>query len=207
MHNITKLVFATHNRHKLEELRSICGNSINIYSPSDFGLFEDILETGNSLESNALLKAQFVHSKLLLNCFADDTGLEVEALDGAPGIFSARYAGENKDSKKNIEKLLYELKYYTNRKAQFRTVIALIIKNKPFYFEGIITGQIIKESRGSFGFGYDSVFIPDGYTRTFAELSDIIKNNISHRAIAVNKMLDFLKQYEQDQIPRNTLNI
>lgn len=187
-----KLVFATNNLHKLEEVSAILGNQIELLSLNDINCHTDIPETSDTLEGNALLKSQFVYDKYRVNCFADDTGLEVDILGGAPGVYSARYAGDNHDPEANILKLLEKLKGEENRKAQFRTVILLIIDEKKYLFEGIIKGNIIKEKKGNFGFGYDPIFIPEGYNQTFAELGNDIKNKISHRALAVNKLCEFL---------------
>ncbi|MDO5572070.1 MAG: non-canonical purine NTP diphosphatase [Bacteroidales bacterium] len=187
-----KLVFATNNKHKLEEVKQILGNKIEILSLNDINCHQDIPETADTLEGNALIKASFVSDNFHYNCFADDTGLEVEALNNAPGVYSARYAGENKNSEDNIDKLLAELNDKDNRKARFRTVISLIIDDKKYSFEGIVEGEIAKERSGNGGFGYDSVFKPNGYNKTFAELSADEKNAISHRGRAMSKLLDFL---------------
>ncbi len=194
-----KIVFATNNTHKLSEIKDILGEGFEVLSLSDIGCHDDIPETADTLEGNALLKAQYIHDHYHINCFADDTGLEVEALNGAPGVFSARYAGgEGHDSEANMSKLLSELKEKSNRKARFRTVIALIeceegtTKPKTTCFEGIVEGHITKERHGSEGFGYDPIFMPDGYDKTFAELGMEIKNHISHRARAVEKLAQFL---------------
>ena len=194
-----KIVFATNNAHKLSEIKDILGEGFEVLSLSDIGCHDDIPETAGTLEGNALLKAQYIHDHYHINCFADDTGLEVEALNGAPGVFSARYAGgEGHDSEANMSKLLSELKEKSNRKARFRTVIALIeceegtTKPKTTCFEGIVEGHITKERHGSEGFGYDPIFMPDGYDKTFAELGMEIKNHISHRARAVEKLAQFL---------------
>ncbi len=189
----TKLVFATNNKHKLREVSDILKDKIELLSLSDIHCNVDIPETSNTIPGNAKLKAQYVKEHYQLNCFADDTGLEIDALNGAPGVYSARYAGESKDSEENIQKVLKELEGKTNRKAQFRTVIALIYNEQEYLFEGIIKGEIIKEKRGNSGFGYDPIFIPEGYNDTFAEMGDEIKNKISHRAIAVEKLCNFLK--------------
>lgn len=189
----TKIVFATNNLHKLEEVKSIIGNSIDILSLKDIECTEEIEEYGKTIEENAKIKAEYVKNKYNINTFADDTGLEVEALNGEPGVRSARYAEEvSHDAEANINKLLCKLKGIENRKAQFKTVIALIYDGKQYMFEGIIKGEIIKEKRGTKGFGYDPVFIPEGYDKTFAELGNEIKNQISHRAIAVKKLCEFL---------------
>lgn len=201
-----KIVFATNNQHKLEEIRSILGHRFEVVSLSEIGCHEDIPETGTTLEENALMKAQYVYDHYHVSCFADDTGLEVDALDGAPGVYSARYAGgEGHDSEANMTKLLSELGNNNNRKARFRTVIALIEKKdvcscgctsiKQIHrFEGIVNGQIIRERRGGEGFGYDPIFQPDGYTETFAELGADVKNQISHRAKATQKLAEYLQK-------------
>ena len=187
-----KLVFATHNSHKLDEVAKILEDIIQVVSLTDLHCVEEIPEKGVNLQSNALQKAQFVDERFKSDCFGDDTGLEVEALGGEPGVFSARYAGEQANSEANIDKLLKNLKGVTNRKAQFRTVIALIYRQRVYYFEGIIKGRIIEERQGDHGFGYDSIFTPDGYNQTFAELPSEIKNTISHRAQAIHKLAAFL---------------
>ncbi len=187
-----KIVFATNNIHKLEEIRNILNGEYEILSLKDINCFEDIPETSNTLEGNALLKAKYVKEKYGYDCFSDDTGLEVESLNNAPGVYSARYAGESKDTQANMKKILDELKNKSNRKAQFRTVIVLISGSKIYQFEGIINGEIIQEPRGNTGFGYDPIFVPNGYNETFAELGNNIKNKISHRAKAVNKLKTFL---------------
>lgn len=200
-----KIVFATNNQHKLDEIRSILGKDIEVVSLADIGCHEDIPETGNTLEENALMKAQYVYDHYHVNCFADDTGLEVEALNGAPGVYSARYAGGvGHDSQANMDKLLNELKDEANRRARFRTVIALIEKKdvcpcgctsiKQIHrFEGIVNGQITRQKSGAEGFGYDPIFQPDGYDKTFAELGNEVKNHISHRARATQKLAEYLK--------------
>ena len=216
-----KIVFATNNEHKLSEIRSILGESIEVLSLKDIGCDVDIPETGKTLEENALQKAQYVYDHYHISCFADDTGLEVEALDGAPGVYSARYAAlpdnpvscgnssiASHDSESNITRLLYELGENNNRHARFRTVIALIQKKdvcpcgctsiKEIHrFEGIVEGEIIRERRGGEGFGYDPIFQPEGYDKTFAELGMDIKNHISHRARAVAKLAEFLKKVKR----------
>lgn len=190
-----KLVFATNNAHKLEEVAAILGEKIELFSLNDIGCHTDIPETAATLEGNALLKSSFIFKNYSLNCFADDTGLEVEALDGAPGVYSARYAGgEGHDSQANMLKLLHDLEGKKNRKAQFRTAISLILDGKEYLFEGVIKGEIIKEKRGDSGFGYDPIFKPEGYDKTFAELGNDIKNKISHRALAVQKLCEFLQR-------------
>lgn len=205
-----KIVFATNNQHKLSEIRSILGESIEVLSLKDIGCDVDIPETGKTLEENALQKAQYVYDHYHISVFADDTGLEVDAINGAPGIYSARYASmeagaheASHDAEANMSRLLRELGENNNRRARFRTVIALILKKdvcpcgctsikEIHQFEGIVEGQIIKERRGGEGFGYDPIFQPDGYEETFAELGMEIKNHISHRARAVKKLADFL---------------
>lgn len=186
------LVFVTHNAHKSEEVNAIIGNHFEIKNLSDLNIFEEIPETGSTFKENALQKAEYVHKKLGCNCFADDTGLMVDALNGAPGVYSARYAGEPSNSQRNIEKLLKNLEGKTNRKAQFTTIIAVILNGETFFFEGTIRGQIIETQKGNGGFGYDSIFVPDGYDKTFAELPAEVKNSISHRAIAMQKFKEFL---------------
>ena len=197
-----KIVFATNNQHKLSEIRQILGSSIEVLSLSDIGCNVDIPETGTTLEENALQKAQYVYDHYHIDCFADDTGLEVEALGGAPGVYSARYAamgpinpiGPTHDSEANMTRLLNELGENNNRRARFRTVIALIQQGAVHEFEGIVTGEIIRERRGGEGFGYDPIFQPDGYDQTFAELGVEVKNQISHRARATKKLCEFLKR-------------
>lgn len=186
------LVFATNNLHKLEEVRDILGGSFRIASLKEIGCTDDIPETADTLEGNALQKARYVKDKFGYDCFADDTGLEVEALGGAPGVFSARYAGPGHDSEANMQKLLKELERKTNRQAQFRTVVALLLEGREYTFEGIVRGTILTERRGTAGFGYDPVFVPEGYAETFAEMGSEEKNRISHRARAVQKLADFL---------------
>lgn len=189
-----KFVFATNNSHKLEEVTAILGEKVELLSMKDIKCDTDIPETADTLEGNALLKARYIFDNYHLDCFADDTGLEVEALNGAPGVYSARYAeGEGHDAQANMLKLLHELDGKENRKAQFRTAISLILDGKEYLFEGVIKGEIIKEKRGDSGFGYDPVFMPEGYDRTFAELGNDIKNQISHRALAVQKLCEFLQ--------------
>jgi XTP/dITP diphosphohydrolase len=188
-----ELIFATNNKHKLTEIQSLIGSQLSIKSLEDIGCTDDIAETADTLEGNALLKARYVFDKYGVNCFADDTGLEIEALNGRPGVLSARYATQGHDFEANIDKVLSELEGSVNRKARFRTVIVLIIDNTVNYFEGIVEGVIITERHGKEGFGYDPVFLPDGYKQTFAEMPLIEKNKISHRARAVNKLVDFLK--------------
>lgn len=201
-----KIVFATNNQHKLQEIRDILGSEFEIVSLKDIGCDVDIPETGNTLEENAMQKAQYVYDHYNLSCFADDTGLEVEALNGEPGVHSARYAeGTDHDSEANMAKLLRNLEGKDNHKARFRTVIALIQKQdvcpcgctsikKVNRFEGIVDGSIATEKHGTAGFGYDPIFVPEGYDKSFAELGESIKNGISHRARAVAKLAEYLKQ-------------
>lgn len=188
-----KFVFATNNLHKLEEVNAIIDDKIELLTLNDINCHTDIPETADTLEGNALIKAKFVYNNYHKNCFGDDTGLEVEALNGEPGVYSARYAGDGHDSEANIKKLLHNLEGVANRKARFRTVFALIADGKEHYFEGIINGEIIKVRKGTAGFGYDSIFVPEGYTQTFAEMGNDIKNKISHRAIATQKLCKFLQ--------------
>lgn len=195
-----KIVFATNNQHKLSEIRDILGKQFEVLSLNDIGCHSDIPETSDTLEGNALLKALYVYKNYHISCFADDTGLEVDALDGAPGIYSARYAGgEGHDSEANMQKLLQELGENNNRKARFRTIIALIMVDEDNHeakdvkiFEGIVCGHITHEKHGEEGFGYDPIFQPEGYDKTFAQLGMDIKNHISHRAKAVEKLANHL---------------
>ena len=189
-----KLVFSTNNEHKLEEVKAILEPYYQILSLKDISDDTDIPETGETLEDNALIKANYLWDTYHTNCFADDTGLEVEALNNAPGVYSARYAGEQKSSTDNVAKLLKELEGKENRNAQFRTVIALIIDGKKYVFEGKIKGVITTSARGNSGFGYDPVFQPEGYDKTFAELTLADKNEISHRARAVEQLALFLRK-------------
>ena len=196
-----KIVFATNNKHKLEEIRSILGSRVEVLSLADINCHDDIPETGTTLEANAMQKAEYIAGKYGMSVFADDTGLEVDALNGAPGVYSARYAGgDGHDSEANMTKLLAELGENNNRNARFRTVIALIITDNNGQqttveqFEGIVNGTIIRERRGGEGFGYDPIFQPEGYNETFAELGNDIKNTISHRARAVAKLAEYLNK-------------
>jgi XTP/dITP diphosphohydrolase len=193
MHMKKKLVVATNNAHKLEEIAAILGDEMELLSLKDIECFADIPETADTLEGNARQKAMYIYENYGMDCFADDTGLEVEALNGAPGVFSARYAGDGHDSEANMQKLLKELEGMENRKAQFRTAICLILDGKEHLFEGIVKGEIIGEKRGGAGFGYDPIFVPEGHDLTFAELGNDIKNTISHRFRAVEKLCQFLK--------------
>ena len=184
-----KLIFATHNKHKVEELKQLLPSNISILSLTDINCHEEIEETGTTLEENARLKANFIKYKYGLDCFADDSGLEVDALDGSPGVYSARYAGDKKNNEDNINKIWKELCNKDSTKAQFRTVIATSFGSKTTIYEGKVIGNLIFEKRGNHGFGYDPIFIPEGYTKTFAELGDAVKNKISHRALATQKFL------------------
>jgi XTP/dITP diphosphohydrolase len=188
-----KLVFASNNKNKIKEIQALVPKSIQIISLEEIGCTEEIPETANTIEGNAILKANYISKKYGYDCFADDTGLEVEALNGAPGVFSARYAGEQKDSNDNMDKLLSELKDKTNRNANFKTVICLNINGNQQLFTGIINGKIIEEKIGTNGFGYDPIFVAEGYDKTFAELTMLEKSTISHRGIAVLQLIDFLK--------------
>ncbi|MBN8642451.1 MAG: non-canonical purine NTP diphosphatase [Flavobacteriales bacterium] len=187
-----QLVFASNNKNKIKEIQLLVPNSIQILSLEDIGCLDDIPETADTIEGNAILKANYVTDKFGFNCFADDSGLEVDALNGAPGVYSARYAGEPKDDNKNIEKVLENLTGTTNRKANFKTVICLNLDGEQHLFTGIINGRIIDEKIGTNGFGYDPIFVADGYEKTFAELSMEEKSSISHRGIAVKQLVKFL---------------
>ncbi|MCR5298777.1 MAG: non-canonical purine NTP diphosphatase [Paludibacteraceae bacterium] len=189
-----KLVFATNNAHKLEEVSAIIDSRFEIHSLAEIGCHEDIPETAHTLEGNALLKARYIYEKYGYDCFSDDTGLEVDALNGAPGVRSARYAGEEKDAQANMRKLLSELKAKSNRNARFRTVVALILNGEEFLFDGVVEGKILEEKRGDGGFGYDPIFVPDGFDETFAQLDAEVKNDISHRGKAIRKLAEFLLQ-------------
>tara|TARA_S200000501_G_C20858980_1_gene758878 strand:- start:406 stop:996 length:591 start_codon:yes stop_codon:yes gene_type:complete len=189
-----RIIFATHNNNKLLEVKKMISKKIEIKSLQDLGYNFEIPENEKTIKENAIFKAKFIYSKFKSNVFADDTGLEVEALGGKPGVHSARYAGNDKDNKKNIKKLLDSIRGIENRKANFKTVISLIFKDKLYVFEGKIYGKISDEEKGLFGFGYDPVFIPDGFKKTFGELNPEIKNTISHRAIAFNKLISFIKK-------------
>jgi XTP/dITP diphosphohydrolase len=192
-----KLVFASNNKNKIQEIQALVPKIIQIVSLEEIGCTEDIPETADTIEGNAILKANYVTEKYGYDCFADDTGLEVDALNGAPGVYSARYAGEQKDANDNMDKLLSELKDKSNRKANFKTVIALNLNGKQNLFTGIINGKIIEEKIGTNGFGYDPIFVADGYEKTFAELSMEEKSTISHRGIAVKELILFLQKLSQ----------
>ena len=189
-----KLVFASNNKNKIQEIQALVPKTIQIVSLEEIGCTEDIPETADTIEGNAILKANYVTEKYGYDCFADDTGLEVEALNGAPGVYSARYAGEQKDANDNMDKLLSELKDKTNRKANFKTVIALNLNGNQNLFTGIINGKIIEEKIGTNGFGYDPIFVAEGFDKTFAELTMEEKSTISHRGIAVKELILFLQK-------------
>lgn len=189
---IKPIVFATHNANKLAEIREITRGEVEVLGLTDIGCHEEIDETGSTLEENALIKARQVKERYGYDCFADDTGLEVDALNGVPGIYSARYAGPSCDSEANMQKMLSVLQGIDDRSAQFRTVIALVVNGEEHLFEGIISGQITREKRGSKGFGYDPIFVPEGYDLTFAEMETSVKNRVSHRALAMAKLIEFL---------------
>jgi len=198
-----QIVFATNNENKLREIHNILGDSFSLLSLSDLNIRDDIPENEATLEGNALQKARYIHRLLKMNVFADDTGLEIEALNGLPGVNSARFAGENKDFDANIDKALQMMGSTSNREARFRTVIALILDDREYLFEGIIKGKIISERRGTEGFGYDPVFVPQGRDLTFAEMSLEEKNRISHRAKAFMKLRSFLLQYDNPDNKRD----
>lgn len=189
-----KLVFATNNRHKLDEVRAIVGDRVEVLSLNDIECHDEIPETADTLQGNALIKARYIYDKYGLDCFADDTGLEVEALGGEPGVYSARYAGEECSSEANMQKLLHNLTGKSNRNAQFRTVIALIINGEEKLFNGIVKGSITEEKRGDSGFGYDPIFIPEGFSESFAQMSSEQKNSISHRYRATEQLSNYLKE-------------
>lgn len=188
-----KLIFASHNKNKVKEVAAILPKHIELVGLHDLNYNEEIDETGATLEENAFIKAKHIYDKFKMNCFADDSGLEVEVLNNEPGVYSARYAGNEKNDAANMNKLLENLSHVENRKARFRTVIAIILDGKEHLFEGIVNGKIINEKRGEKGFGYDPIFVPDGFDKTFAELSSEEKNQISHRAIATKKLIRFLE--------------
>lgn len=189
-----KLVFATNNRHKLDEVRAIVGDRVEILSLNDIDCHDEIPETADTLQGNALIKARYIYEKYGMDCFADDTGLEVEALGGEPGVYSARYAGEECRPEANMQKLLHNLTGKSNRNAQFRTVIALIINGEEKLFNGIVRGSITHEKRGDSGFGYDPIFIPEGFSESFAQMSSEQKNSISHRYRATEQLSNYLKE-------------
>jgi len=191
-----KLVFATNNEHKLNEIRKMLNNKFELISLNEIGCTDDIPETADTLEGNASQKANYIFEKFGVNCFADDTGLEVEALGMAPGVYSARYAGPQRNSDDNMQKLLFELLEIKNRKARFRTAISLIINGKETLFEGIVDGNILTEGKGEKGFGYDPIFQPEGYEQSFAEMALSEKNEISHRGRAVAKLICYLNNID-----------
>ncbi len=193
------LVIATNNEHKLTEIQVMLGGNFRLLSLGEIDCTDEIPEEQSTLEGNASQKAFYIFNKYGYNCFADDTGLEIEALNGEPGVYSARYAGEAKNPEANMDKVLEKLSKINNRKARFRTVISLVIDGKEWLFEGIVAGTITTEKRGVAGFGYDPVFLPDGYIQTFAEMNSYLKNSISHRGRAVGKLVDFLKKTELSQ--------
>ncbi|CAL2094014.1 non-canonical purine NTP diphosphatase [Tenacibaculum sp. 190524A05c] len=191
-----KLVFATNNQNKLKEVQEMLPESIELLSLKEIGCFEDIEETATTLEGNAQIKANHITNNYNFNCFADDTGLEVHALNGEPGVYSARYAGEPANAENNMQKLLSSLGETVDRKAHFRTSICLNLDGKQFLFDGICKGEILTEKKGEKGFGYDPIFQPEGYNKSFAEMSSEAKNEISHRGLAIQKLIDFLKTYQ-----------
>lgn len=191
-----KLVFATNNNHKLKEVKQLLPDSIEILSLKDIDCEDDIAETGSTIPDNAFIKARYIYEKFGMNCFADDTGLEVDSLGGRPGVYSARFAGPACRSEDNIKKLLTELKGIENRKANFRTAICLMIDGVATVFEGRVDGVITLDESGDKGFGYDPIFLPNGYDKTFAQMSDAEKNAISHRGVAVRKLVDYLSKLE-----------
>ena len=188
-----QLVFATNNAHKLEEVADKVAGKVKLLSLNDIGCHDEIAETGTTFQANASIKSYYIYQKYNLNCFGDDSGLEIDALNGEPGVYSARYAGEHGNHHANMTKVLENMKDKTDRSARFRTVISLIWEDKEYFFEGTVTGTIRHERSGTAGFGYDPIFQPDGYDITFAEMSMAEKNSISHRAIAVGKLIDFLQ--------------
>ena len=190
---VKKIVFATGNSNKLKEIKYAI-NSFEVIGLKDLGITDEIPETGATLKENAIQKAKYIYNKTGLNCFSDDTGLEIKALDNRPGVCSARYAGEDCNAEDNIKKVLKELSCISNRKAKFKTVIALILNGKEYFFEGVINGNILEEKIGTNGFGYDPIFNPEGYKKTFAQMTLGLKNKISHRGIAVKKLVSFLNQ-------------
>ncbi len=190
---MAQLVFATNNRHKLRELQQILGNSIQLLSLNDIGCADEVPENQETLEGNASEKAFYIYNKFGRNCFADDTGLEIDALDGVPGVYSARYAGPEKSAAANMEKVLREMEKINSRQARFRTVVSLVVDGQETQFEGIVEGEILREARGTEGFGYDPIFRPNGFEESFAEMDAATKNKISHRGRAVEKLVNYLK--------------
>ncbi|TXD51203.1 MULTISPECIES: non-canonical purine NTP diphosphatase [unclassified Polaribacter] len=191
-----KLVFATNNLHKLKEVQKMLSDAIEILSLKDIHCFEEVAETEPTLEGNAKLKADYITQKFGYNCFADDTGLEIESLNGKPGVYSARYAGEPANSENNIQKILTELAHKDNRKAQIRTAVCLNIDKNQYLFEGVCKGEILTKKQGNQGFGYDPIFKPHGFHQSFAEMTADEKNKISHRGIAIQKLVEFLSNYK-----------
>lgn len=191
-----ELIFATNNRHKAEEIQQMVPESIKVLTLEDVGIDEEIPEQQDTLEGNASDKSRYIYNRLSKNCFADDTGLEVDALEGAPGVYSARYAGSDKDPEANMDKLLEQLKDEDNRRARFRTVISLILDGEELFFEGVVEGHILREKRGDEGFGYDPIFMPEGSSLTFAQMPMATKNRISHRSRAIKKLANYLNQYQ-----------
>lgn len=189
-----ELIIASQNQNKLVEFKKILGDKINLFSLSDIGLNQEIPENEKTIKKNAMFKAKFVNIQTGKNVFADDTGLEIDSLNGEPGVYSARYSGVERNPDKNIELVLTKLKNKTNRNSRFKTIISLIIDGKSVNFEGVVEGKITEEKRGSNGFGYDPIFQPNGYSSTFGEMSLKEKNKISHRSIAINKMVQYLKE-------------
>ena len=190
-----ELIFATNNPHKTREIQALLPDEIRILSLKDIDFHEDIPENQDTLGGNAREKASFIYERYGKNCFADDTGLEIDALNGEPGVYSARYAGSDKDPQANMDKVLRELEAVSDRKARFRCVISLIMDGEEKSFDGVVNGQIIREKRGSQGFGYDPIFLPDGYDQSFAEMPLEQKNKISHRSQAINKLADYLTKH------------
>jgi len=190
-----ELIFATNNRNKAEEIQHLIPATIRVLTLEDVGLTEEIPEDQDTLEGNASQKCRFVYDRFSKNCFADDTGLEIDALDGKPGVYSARYAGEDKDPWANMDKVLEKLKDEDNRRARFRTVISLILDGKELFFEGVVEGHILREKRGEEGFGYDPIFLPEGSSLSFAQMPMNMKNRISHRSRAIKKLANYLNQY------------
>jgi len=190
-----ELIFATNNRNKAEEIQHLIPQSIRVLTLEDVGLTEDIPEDQDTLEGNASQKSRFVYDRFYKSCFADDTGLEIDALEGRPGVFSARYAGEDKDPQANMDKVMEKLKDEDNRRARFRTVISLILEGRELFFEGVVEGHILREKRGEEGFGYDPIFLPEGSSLSFAQMPMNMKNRISHRSRAIKKLANYLNQY------------
>jgi len=189
-----EIVFATNNKHKISEIAAVLPKEISLKSLSEIGFSGDIPETNPTIKENASQKSHYIYDRFKINVLAEDTGLEIEALNGAPGVYSARYAGEHCSFEDNVIKVLKEMGRKTNRKARFITIISLILNDKEFFFEGIVNGHIINEPIGNQGFGYDPIFIPDGYNETYAQMSSEIKNKISHRALATQKFINFIQK-------------